>query len=65
MQCPLCSGDTKVLYSIFETNEVYRRRKCLKCEHIFYTKEQYSNDARYKFNKAVLSRRKASLKNKK
>lgn len=65
MKCPLCAGDSTVAYSAFEADEVYRKRKCLKCEHIFYTKEKYSLDAKYELNKIILKRRKASLKYKK
>lgn len=39
MKCPLCKGDVKVVYTLSDAEGVYRKRRCLKCGHIFYTSE--------------------------
>lgn len=41
MKCPECGGKTTVSDSSFnpKTNEYSRRRKCLVCDHRFYTME--------------------------
>lgn len=41
MKCPKCKSGARVTDSIriSEHNEVYRRRTCLECGHIFYTAE--------------------------
>lgn len=40
MKCTKCGGELRVVDSVHTLeNEIYRRRKCLKCEHIMYTCE--------------------------
>lgn len=40
MKCPKCAGDVRVRDTTYtEENEIYRRRKCLDCGHVFYTME--------------------------
>ena len=40
MKCPECEGEVRVVDTVkTPQNEVYRRRKCVKCDHAFYTVE--------------------------
>ena len=39
MKCPVCGVDNKVVCSRKDCESVTRRRKCLECNHIFYTTE--------------------------
>ena len=41
MKCPKCDNHTKVTDSVYNdsTNEIYRRRKCIECDNVFYTTE--------------------------
>lgn len=40
MVCPKCEGEARVVDTVkTPENEVYRRRKCVKCDHGFYTVE--------------------------
>lgn len=39
MKCPKCKGDVKVEYTLSDTEGVYRKRRCIKCGHVFYTSE--------------------------
>ena len=42
MVCPKCNSNTIRVLDIVhnkEKNETYRKRKCTKCGHIFFTKE--------------------------
>lgn len=40
MKCPKCGGEIKVCCTTYtEENEIYRRRKCFSCGHVFYTME--------------------------
>ena len=39
MTCPICGGATVVRCSRGDCESVCRRRKCLECDHIFYTTE--------------------------
>lgn len=41
MKCPKCGGDSKVKdgVQVDDTNQRLRQRKCLKCDHTFYTRE--------------------------
>lgn len=50
MKCPKCEGKTKVIDTVHgSSNEVYRRRKCLECDHRFYTQESEAvNNAAFK-----------------
>lgn len=41
MNCPKCKGKLTVCdtVDVEGTNEIYRKRKCLECGHIFFTVE--------------------------
>lgn len=42
MTCPVCGGKTKVDETCTDGEEIYRRRACKECGHIFYTTEAES-----------------------
>ena len=44
MTCPVCGGKTTVYDSIADCESVYRKRKCVECDHKFITTESESND---------------------
>ena len=46
MNCPVCGGDTKVVYTVSEPCYVLRERKCLKCGNKFYTSESQGDTVR-------------------
>jgi transcriptional regulator NrdR family protein len=39
MNCPKCSGRALVVDSVLAEEENYRKRRCLDCNHVFYTVE--------------------------
>jgi transcriptional regulator NrdR family protein len=41
MKCPKCNGKVRAVDSVHvePRNEIYRKRKCTVCGHIFYTIE--------------------------
>lgn len=40
MRCPKCSGAVRAIDTRrTEENEIYRKRKCVACRHVFYTLE--------------------------
>ena len=40
MTCPKCGGKVRVIMTNYgDDNEVYRRRACTVCDHIFHTVE--------------------------
>lgn len=40
MKCPECGGKTKVItVRVDSKNTVHRRKQCLQCNNIFFTKE--------------------------
>lgn len=40
MNCPKCSGEVRARDTIHTAeNEIYRKRKCISCGHVFYTLE--------------------------
>ena len=48
MNCPKCGGKTAVTDGAKATDEIYRRRKCLVCDHRFFTIEyEVENDAEF------------------
>lgn len=53
MVCPYCSGDTDVINSRSQkrNNQVWRRRRCLKCQAVFTTHELLFLPAIYSVNK--------------
>ena len=42
MICPLCSGKLKVVdtRNIKKDNSIIRRKRCINCEALYYTKEK-------------------------
>ena len=49
MKCPKCKGQTGVICTENEANAVLRKRRCYKCQHVFYTKEAESAEAHETF----------------
>ena len=47
MTCPICGGLSKVTDSRSDCEGVYRRRKCVECNHSFYTSEYESDSSSY------------------
>ena len=39
MECPECKSKTKVLQTHKYAGTVYKKRKCLKCDFVYYTKK--------------------------
>lgn len=40
MKCPECGCETRMVDSVnVSNNETFRKRKCVSCDHIFYTAE--------------------------
>lgn len=51
MKCPNCGGNVRVRDTTYtEENEIYRKRSCLNCGHVFYTME-FAIEANDKFLK--------------
>lgn len=47
MNCPICGGNSSVIYSLSDCETVARKRMCNECGHVFYTselEETYSHD---------------------
>ena len=66
MICPKCSGDVCVIQNINveSTNQVLRRRKCLACDDVFFTREIIEEDVsqlRKEWNEQVSIRRRQKL----
>ena len=60
MVCPVCGGKSGVSYTCSDYDEIYRRRKCKECNHIFYTTETDSDGVDLKrIEKMIRERRKA------
>ena len=57
MNCPICGGNTSVMYTLADCETVTRKRKCAECGHIFYTSETEQQDSCYYFK--VLQREKS------
>lgn len=58
MTCPDCCGKVTVADTVHitDTNEIYRKRKCLECGHVFYTTEfevEKTEQFRNEWNKFV------------
>ena len=51
MRCKQCKGKTKVLDSREDGIEIRRRRRCLKCSAVFFTREIYSDESVRRENK--------------
>lgn len=43
MICPICDGDTKVLYTEqdYERNRIMRKRECIECGFRFFSEENF------------------------
>lgn len=70
MICPKCNAKSSIVGSILNAgdNEVYRRRKCRECGHIFYSVEfEVDDNVAYRdyFNKADVKRREAKKQKRK
>ena len=39
MNCPVCGENTKVAGSKSDCDAIYRKRRCLSCNYVFYTEE--------------------------
>lgn len=39
MVCPKCSGKVKVIDNVNVANDIYRKRRCVNCKHVFFTAE--------------------------
>jgi transcriptional regulator NrdR family protein len=51
MLCPKCKGSVQTLDTVNVTwNEIYRRKQCLACKHIFFTAE-FEVEANTRFKK--------------
>lgn len=48
MNCPICGEKTRVLDTVSDCEGVYRRRRCLGCDHRFYTTESDSDGLRFR-----------------
>lgn len=48
MTCPICGGKSKVHDSISDCEAVYRKRKCVECQHVWFTSEYESDSVCYK-----------------
>lgn len=49
MNCPICGGNTSVVYCYSDCEMVARKRKCGECGHIFYTSETEKLDSHEDF----------------
>lgn len=61
MNCPVCGGKVKVEYCVSDCEGVYRKRKCVVCNHTFYTTEYEGDKQRFKelykeYRKSVIGR---------
>lgn len=43
MMCPICDGDTKVLYTEqdYERNRIMRKRECIECGFRYFSEENF------------------------
>ena len=49
MTCPVCGGKTKIMRTLVDYETVQRKRKCLECNHKFFTEEcEVASGARYR-----------------
>ena len=39
MVCPKCSGKVRIIDNVNVDNDVYRKRRCVDCKHVFFTTE--------------------------
>ena len=39
MVCPKCSGKVGVIDNVNVVNDIYRKRRCVDCKHVFFTAE--------------------------
>ena len=50
MTCPVCNAKTKVIDTVTTNTTVLRRRKCITCDHLFYTEEVTHDEIKHTFN---------------
>lgn len=53
MNCPICGGKTTVRGCKADCESIHRERKCLECNHIFYT-EEYEVETSERYDELVL-----------
>lgn len=61
MTCPVCGEDTFVDGSASDVDVVARRRKCKKCNYIFYTLEYEDSEAKTTFTRLDYARKNYKL----
>ena len=49
MTCPVCGGKCRVIDCRGTCEEMYRKRLCTECEHIFYTVEREEREAKWDY----------------
>ena len=59
MNCSKCGERTLVVESRNDGEIIARKRKCVKCNHMFYTTEARRSDAHFYFNEIVRSKKHA------
>ena len=66
MTCPMCNGKTKVVDSVATDITVIRRRKCIACNHSFYSEEiSHDNDDELRHTFSQIKNDKCSYENNK
>lgn len=55
MTCPVCGGESRIYDTISDCEAVYRKRKCLDCNHVWFT-DEYESDGEY-YRKYTSARR--------
>ena len=53
MTCPACGGKCRVIHCRGTCEEMYRKRLCTECEHIFYTVEREERDAKWDYRECA------------
>ena len=46
MTCPVCGGKCRVNHCRGTCEEMYRKRVCVDCKHVFYTVEREEKEAK-------------------
>ena len=53
MVCPKCSGKVRVIDNVRVDNDIYRKRRCVDCNRVFFTAEfevEYDGVFKYEWN---------------